>query len=245
MRPFTAALAFCALAGCASAPVRAPVAARLGLDEAAHRPFIRAGVAARPPAALSAAAPAPASVRPGARERILELARAQVGRKRVQLGGRTWPDDCTGLVKGLFAQEGLDLTRLGQAGDNGVGAIWRFAQGHGQTYRGGHPVPGDLVFFQETYDKNRDGARNDGLTHVGLVDALEPDGTVLVIHKVARGVVRYRMNLGRPDQAAGPGGRVWNDWLRPAQAGQRPQLTAQLFFGYATLLPVEPRYAQR
>jgi hypothetical protein len=220
-----------------------PVGARVGLDEARYRPFIRSGPAAQIPP--EAPAEAPVEVKPGARDRVVEAARALVGRKKVVVGGRSFPDDCTGLVKGVFAPEGFDLSTLAQPGDNGVAAIYRYAQARGRVYQGGHPVPGDLVFFVETYDKNRDGARNDGLTHVGLVDALEPDGTVLIIHRVARGVVRYRMNLEQPQTASLPGGRVVNDWLRSAERGHRPQLTAQLFYGYATLLPVEPHFAQR
>jgi hypothetical protein len=100
-------------------------------------------------------------------------------------------------------------------------------------------VAGDLVFFKETYDFNRDGQANDGLTHVGLVDDVEADGTVVVIHRVARGVVRYRMNLAHPDTATSPTGARWNDWLRAEAPGAKPRLTAQLFAGYATLLPVE------
>lgn len=241
MRPLFFALSYLSLAGCIASGT--PIGARVALDEAAYRPFVRSGPATPVPSAPAETAAALA-VKPGARERVIEKARALVGQKKVVVDGRGFPNDCTGLIKGVFAQEGLDLSVLAEPGDNGVSAIWRFAQAKGRTYKGGHPVPGDLVFFTETYDKNRDGSRNDGLTHVGLVDALEPDGTVLIIHRVARGVVRYRMNLEQPDTASS-GGRVINDWLRSAEKGQRPQLTSQLFYGYATLLPVEPRYATR
>jgi hypothetical protein len=98
-----------------------------------------------------------------------------------------------------------------------------------------------LVFFRDTYDLNRDGRVNDGLTHVGLVEKIEEDGTVIVIHRVARGVVRYRMNLAFKDKATTPEGRPVNDWLRAPIAGAAPQLTAQLFAGYATVLPNESK----
>lgn len=241
--PLYRAMALCALSGCATG---VPVGARVGLDEAGYRPFIRTGPTAPAPAPVTGAGVAAGlAAKPGARDRVVESARALVGKKAVALAGKHWPDDCTGLLKAVYAQEGIDLLQLGQPGDNGVAAIWRYAESRGRTYKGGHPVPGDLVFFTETYDKNRDGARNDGLTHVGLVDALEPDGTVLIIHRVARGVVRYRMNLSTPDTATLPSGRVVNDWLRSGGRGHSPKLTAQLFYGYATLLPVEPRLAQR
>ena len=53
------------------------------------------------------------------------------------------------------------------------------------------------------------------------------------------------MNLASPDTATLPSGRVLNDWLRSGGRGHAPRLTAQLFYGYATLLPVEPRLARR
>jgi hypothetical protein len=119
--------------------------------------------------------------------------------------------------------------------------MWRFAAKHGRIYENGRPLPGDLVFFKETYDLNRDGQSNDGLTHIGVVEDVEADGTVLVIHRVARGVVRYRMNLGSPTQLTTSDGRRVNDWLRTEAPGSKPRLTAELFAGYATLLPVSQR----
>jgi hypothetical protein len=99
------------------------------------------------------------------------------------------------------------------------------------------------VFFRETYDQNRDGRRNDGLTHVGLVDEVEADGTVVVIHRVKRGVVRYRMNLARPNLRRDPRtGEVINDMLRAPGAGRVPVLTGQLFASYGSVLP-EPAHA--
>jgi hypothetical protein len=100
-------------------------------------------------------------------------------------------------------------------------------------------LPGDLVFFRETYDQNRDGRRNDGLTHVGLVEDVDAAGTVTVIHRVSRGVVRYRMNLARPEVQKDPRtGAVLNDRLRAPGRGRPQVLTGQLFAAYATLLPL-------
>lgn len=169
-----------------------------------------------------------------------------MGKSQIVLSGKRYPSDCTGMVRGVFDQLGIDLTQGARPGDNGVTAIYRYAASHGHIYQGGHPVPGDLVFFRETYDVNRDGRTNDGLTHVGIVDALLEDGTVVVIHRVARGVVRYRMNLQHPEANRDPRtGRILNDYLRSPGGAHRGVLTAQLFAAYATLLPIESRYARR
>jgi peptidoglycan DL-endopeptidase CwlO len=187
----------------------------------------------------------PLEVGLGSRDRVIEAARGLVGTKRVEVGGKRFGDDCTGLVRGVYASLGVDLMSAGEAQDNGVTAIWRFTAKHGRLYDGGRPVPGDLVFFRETYDLNRDGAVNDGLTHIGLVDDVEADGTVLVIHRVARGVVRYRMNLATPSRARDASGKVLNDGLRLPGAGSASRLTGELFVSFGTLLPNDGRLASR
>jgi cell wall-associated NlpC family hydrolase len=181
---------------------------------------------------------APARRTPGGREAVLAAARGLMGKKQVVVDGRRFPSDCIGLVQAAYSRAGLTFQGAWKRGDNGVTAVYRYAQAHGRVYTGGRPVPGDVVFFRETYDQNRDGRRNDGLTHVGLVDAVDEDGTVTVIHRVQRGVVRYRMNLARKDLRRDPKtGAVLNDVLRPPGPGRRHVLTGQLFVAYATLLP--------
>lgn len=230
-----------ALTGCATG---APALGRHTLDDGRYQPFARAAAPREIPLIDPAAAASPSNViKPGARDTAVSAARSLVGKRQIQLSGKRWGDDCTGLVRGVYAQVGVDLLGAAQPGDNGVTAIWRYAAAHGRHYDGGRPVEGDLVFFKETYDLNRDGRTNDGLTHVGLVDEVLEDGTVVVIHRVARGVVRYRMNLAQPARATNDSGRLINDYLRLAGTRGQPQLTGQLFAGYATLLPVEPRLA--
>jgi len=238
------ALAAIALGGCATG---APVGGRRFGSDTGYQPFARSAAARGTPSAEvpDGTAGAPLQVPAGARDTAVQLAQSLVGKREIVLGGKKYRDDCTGLVRGVYAQLGVDLLSGGEQGDNGVTAIWRYASTHGRLYEGGRPVAGDLVFFRETYDLNRDGHVNDGLTHIGLVEQVGEDGTVAVIHRVARGVVRYKMNLQFPDSAVNRAGRPVNDYLRVAGAQQKPQLTAQLFAGYATLLPIEPRLATR
>ena len=176
--------------------------------------------------------PLPAPTVPPAMEdplgpRIAAAASSLVGLRGLSRVSREVPDDCTGLVRVAFYAAGIDLMAHGNLrGENGVSAIWRMAEAARATHFKG-PLPGDLVFFIETYDRNRDGVRNDGRTHIGVVESVEPDGTVVFVHRSGRGVGRSKLHPSRP-------GRPHNDVLRPASSVARAYDAGELFAGYAS-----------
>jgi cell wall-associated NlpC family hydrolase len=162
--------------------------------------------------------------------RVAQRAGTLVG---ASLAAHRVPDDCSGLVRAAYQAAGIELLSHGTLpGENAVSAIHRRAQRAGALHQR-TPKPGDIVFFRETYDRNRDGERNDGLTHVGVIEAVERDGTVVFVHRGGSGVKRSRMNLRFPGQR-GQGGHVWNDYIRRAEDGQRARLASELFSGYAS-----------
>ncbi len=183
---------------------------------------------------------------PDARQQAVALARRLLGRRTVSWPGDGFPDDCSGLVEGIYASVGQPLQGAAQRGDNGVTGLYRYAQTRGRIFASGVPAPGDLAFFRDTYDQNHDGVLNDGLTHVALVESVSEDGTIALIHRVRRGVMRYRMNLGHPQMHTDPRtGSVLNDYLRGSTGANRPVLTAQLFVAFASLLPADVPQAPR
>lgn len=170
------------------------------------------------------------------RVQIVQFARESLGRKRIESDGRPFQDDCTGLVLAAYSHVGVRLFTQAKPGDNGVAAIYRYVQSHGRVFRTDNPSPGDLVFFRDTYDLNRDGRANDGLTHVGIVESINTDATVSIIHRVSRGVVRYRMNLGRPGiHRDAKSGDILNDYLRAPGPQSKVALTGELFAGYGSI----------
>jgi hypothetical protein len=166
---------------------------------------------------------------------IVERAVQLVGVKQLGRVDRGVPDDCSGFVRLAYQKAGIDLVNHGfLAGENAVTAIYRRAESRGALHQR-RPRPGDLVFFRETYDRNRDGQRNDGLTHIGVVESVELDGTVTFIHRGSKGIARSRFNLLFPrTHRIGEGGPVLNDFLRAASRGQRAYLTGELFVGFAS-----------
>jgi hypothetical protein len=193
-------------------------------------------VARAQPAARKAPAARPAR---GVGDRIASSASRLVGVASLKQVDRTVPDDCTGVVRIAYGSAGIEvMPRDGRRGDNGVTHIYQHARRLGAVHKG-KPRPGDLVFFRETYDRNRDGRRNDGLTHVGVVERVEPDGTVLFVHRGSKGVARVRMNLQRPTtHRARKGGEVVNDYIRAASRKHRAYLTGELFAGFASPGPL-------
>ncbi|CUS37525.1 conserved exported hypothetical protein [Candidatus Nitrospira nitrosa] len=163
-----------------------------------------------------------------------------VGQSRVQIGGRNYNPDCSGFVQGVYASQRVDLySGLGKLdGGNGVGRIYTHVMEHGRIHYGPTVHPGDLVFFHNTWDFNGDGLPNDPLTHIGVVETVEPDGTVLFVSSLSRGIQRYRMNLQNPDTHKAADGRVLNDFLRRRHWGDSPgtyYLTGRLFAAFGTL----------
>ncbi|MHB8876208.1 MAG: CHAP domain-containing protein [Myxococcaceae bacterium] len=147
---------------------------------------------------------------------------------------RSLPDDCTGLVRFAYGLLGIELMQPVEGHRlNGVTIIFRGARSRGALHAHA-PSPGDLVFFRETYDRDRDGARDDGLTHVAVVESVGADRTVTFVHRSGQGITRGRMNLARPDVRSDELGAVINDYLRTSSRGRPAAFAAELFVGFAS-----------
>ena len=177
-------------------------------------------------AAGCATAPRPAPPAPvhpaneAAARRAVETARALAGHKEIVVGGVRYGDGCAALVLAAYQQAGLKLP----AGATDVKSLHAFAR-TGNSLRRGRPAPGDLVFLSD---------RPGGLPeHVGLVEKVGEGGTVTVLHRSARGVIRMRVNGAQPWKARGDDGQILNDVL-VVGGGRVP--AGRLLVAYATLL---------
>jgi cell wall-associated NlpC family hydrolase len=248
-----AAAAALALAGCAA--VSRPGAAASGSPVApspeASGPDVETLTSLAAPGAPSAGAPDAAGVATAPAEpvappaegnpRLVERALALLGtRGPFRVGRDRFRDDCSGFVAAVFTADGLDLRAAMQraGGGRGAAAAWRAAGERGGTFGAEEaPAPGDLVFWNDTYDRNHNRKPDDGFTHVGLVERVV-DGTVVFLHRGHRGVARGFMTLARRHEARDADGTVLNS------AVQRPHaypvrkgggLAAELFAGFAHL----------
>lgn len=171
-----------------------------------------------------------------ARARVAGAAKGFVGHRSVVVDGERYRFDCSGITRGIYARAGFPLGGTPSfRGENDVSVLYRYVRENGSLRRS-DPLVGDLVFFDDTYDKNNDGVRNDPLTHVGVVEDVLSDGTVVFVHHAAGGILRYRMNLAHPAVRRDDSKRTLNHYLRRAERGQPAKTTAQLFVAYGTVV---------
>lgn len=176
------------------------------------------------------------------RSSIVRSAATLVGATTIISEGRRIRYDCAGVTRAIFLKHGIDLYE-GAAGDsaaNGVRLIYNHVRRYGSLHRNQSPRPSDLVFFDNTWDFNGDGRLNDPLTHVGIVERTEADGTIIFISRVAGAIERYRMNLRHPHVHKTAAGRVLNDYIRrklPSDPPGMGRLTGELFASFGARLP--------
>lgn len=134
--------------------------------------------------------------------KAVDTAQSLVGQRSVVVGGRDYGPGCSAVVRAALDSAGHRLP--GDPRD--AAAIYAAARDQGTVRSGIRCSPGDLIFLAD-----RPGGP---AAHVGIVASVSPDGTALVIHRVARGVARLNVNLGYPGRISDPStGRRLNDTL--------------------------------
>jgi len=132
---------------------------------------------------------------------LVEGGRFVLGKKELVIRGRRFNMDCTGTVLAIYWYAGVDLARdFDKHEGNGVTRLYRSLESQELIYRTLLPAPGDVIFWDNTYDRNQDGRWNDPLTHVGMVIEAHDDGSVAYVHlNYHKGIVIEHMNLRDPE----------------------------------------------
>jgi hypothetical protein len=168
---------------------------------------------------------------------IAARALSLVGKHELRGGGKAFEFDSVGLVRAVFADDGIDVFRAPAIVDpqrTGVEILYQYAAIHGRLHTRRVPGPGDLVFFGKTRDANRDGVP-DTISHVGIVVDVKPNGTATVVTATMSRVLALPMNRLRPGDAQNESGELINASLLTPASPDAPQLLSRLFYTFATL----------
>lgn len=164
-------------------------------------------------------------------EQVVSAARSLLDRRHIVIDGERVRHDCIGMVAAAYTLSGMTIT-------HSISDLYRQAEAAGLAHQRQHPMLGDIVFFDNSYDKNQNGVRDDPLTHVAIVERIDEHGTITMIHLGGKGkpVARTLMNLYHPDQKRDAAGNALNSTLRSVHGRDGgPELTAQLFRGFGSI----------
>ena len=173
-----------------------------------------------------------------AHSRDLRITAAQSGEHLLTHTPRGYRSDCSGFVSAAYTKAGLSM-------DETVQSLWERSRSDWRLHKRRKPKPGDIAFFDNTYDRNHNQRWDDKLTHVALVLEVARDGTVLLAHDgTSRGRVTFAMNLKQRHEHAADSGEVLNAFLRrksqrdPARARY---LAGELWRGFGRPVSEKPR----
>lgn len=140
--------------------------------------------------------------------------------------------DCSGFIEAI-------LNRAGFSAYGSVADFYQRAKDLGALHYNPEPFVGDLVFFHNTYDRNRNGKQDDFYSHIAVVVDVEPDGTIVMAHHGSKRSF-IRMNL-QPDlihlKKTDDGKRI-NSTIKHAYTppfGWDLRLASENWFAFATL----------
>jgi hypothetical protein len=160
---------------------------------------------------------------------VAEAAGDLVGRNKLSVHGQGYRYDCSGFVEAAHAKAGEPVR--GSTKD-----LYELASRHGVLHKKKRPYIGDVVFFDDSYDRNHNRRRDDELSHIGIVEEVDSDDTIIVVHLSNSGIVRTHMNLRHPDVHRNEAGVTLNDHLRStSDRDGGPTLTGQLWRGFGSL----------
>ncbi len=139
--------------------------------------------------------------KPGLQNKLVEAAVALLGAEELVIQGKRFNLDCTGVVLAIYAYAGIDLSHdFNLYQGNGVRRLYSSLESKGLLYHTFNPAPGDIIFWDNTWDRDGDGKWNDSLTHTGMVVRVSHLGAIeYVHHNYRRGIVMQEMNLNDPD----------------------------------------------
>jgi hypothetical protein len=131
---------------------------------------------------------------------LVEQAYALLGKNRLQVRGRSFTLDCTGVVLAAYWGAGIDLSSpLSRYSGNGVARLYGYLSDFDLLAEGSEAWPGDIIFWDNTYDRNGNGKVDDPLTHVGMVVSVAENGDIAYIHHNYRqGIILEKMNPLEP-----------------------------------------------
>ncbi|MCX7821651.1 MAG: C40 family peptidase [Brevinematales bacterium] len=136
-------------------------------------------------------------------EKVVKIAKESIGLSYVpNVKGKNFTCDCIGFVRYVYYSAGVDITQIFGNGRGGVSSLYDGMEKRGWVYNEFPPTVGDLIFFDNTFDANRNRKWDDELTHIGIISGFGKHNTIFYIHYASGKVKEDRINLSYPNTHA-------------------------------------------
>jgi len=131
------------------------------------------------------------------RRKLVEGAELYKGAKNIIVRGRSFNMDCSGVVAAIYYYAGIDLQKYyPHYRGTGTERIYAALKERNLLKKTHLPEPGDIIFWDNTFDRNKNRKDDDLLTHMGMVVSCDRQGNITYIHySYARGIVYEYMNI--------------------------------------------------
>jgi hypothetical protein len=170
--------------------------------------------------------------------RVAKESMNHLGEVLIDFNGKKYDFDCSGFIRFVFIQyAGVDLDKY----------IVKQSRSKVEAYYNTFKIevegklrimPGDLIFFDNTYDRNRNGVMDDELTHIALVIGYDREsGSIVFINKskgkpVSLGYINF--NYPDRDYVIKEGKNIQvNSYVRDDKLGKL--LSTQAFRGFGRI----------
>ena len=138
----------------------------------------------------------------GTQKLLVEQAYRIIGVEELFVNNRSFSMDCSGTVMAIYWYAGIDLAQaFPDYSGGGTERIYKYLRDKDLLYKTELPKPGDIIFWDNTFDKNKNGKLDDYLTHMGMVVSIDDGGNIEYIHENYRkGIILAKMNLYKPNE---------------------------------------------
>ena len=133
-----------------------------------------------------------------------------------RINNRTYNYDCSGLILTILEKSKIYLFHKLHFRKNKsiVFTMYNFLRQKNKIFRSFKNAKiGDLIFFSNTYDANKNNLWDDKFTHIAIIIDIDSNNTITYIHKSGKGIKIAYMNLTYPHRYMKKG-KILNSFLR-------------------------------
>jgi hypothetical protein len=131
------------------------------------------------------------------KKKLIEGAAKYYKASELNVNGKNFNMDCSGLVCAIYYYAGIDIQNYyEQYKGTGTERIYQLLKKNRLLKKNWLPKPGDIIFWDNTFDRNKNNRNDDILTHMGMVTECDKSGNITYIHfNYSKGIIYEYMNI--------------------------------------------------